>query len=82
MFSCKRAVHLVEQVLALMICEERRDVMFLFVCPLVSTNLYLEGVCFRVISSLTWALALPDQALLARVGGVVGVILVAARCDV
>ena len=54
--------------------EEGGDMRYTFVVPGVPSNLYLGGLGFRAGGSLTLALAPADQALLTRVGGVVGMI--------
>ena len=68
--------------------EEGGDMRYTFVVPGVPSNLYLGGLGFRAGGSLTLALAPADQALLTRVGGVVGMIPLlgmipgVVRCDV
>ena len=47
---------------------------YTFVVPGVPSNLYRGGLGFLAGGSLTVALAPADQALLTRVGGVVGMI--------
>ena len=54
--------------------EEGGDMRYTFVVPGVPSNLYLGGLGFRAGGSLTLALAPADQAILTRVGGVVGMI--------
>ena len=53
--------------------EEGGVMRYTFVVPGVPSNLYLGGLGFLAGGALTVALAPADQALLTRVGGVVGI---------